>query len=32
VDGDGLPPYIGFAGLWGLEFSGLEIGRLGPMR
>jgi len=29
--GDGLPPYIGFAGLWRLELSGLEIARLGPM-
>lgn len=28
---DGLPPYIGFAGLWRLELSGLEIARLGPM-
>ena len=28
---DGLPPYIGFAGLWRLELSGLEIPRLGPM-
>ncbi|MEI6722328.1 MAG: RimK family alpha-L-glutamate ligase [Betaproteobacteria bacterium] len=28
---DGLPPYIGFAGLWRLEISGLEIARLGPM-
>ncbi len=28
---DGLPPYIGFAGLWRLEASGLDIARLGPM-
>jgi glutathione synthase/RimK-type ligase-like ATP-grasp enzyme len=28
---DGLPPYIGFAGLWRLELSGMEIARLGPM-
>ena len=28
--GDGLPAYIGFAGLWRLELSGLEIARLGP--
>ncbi len=28
---DGLPPYIGFAGLWRLELSGLEIARLGPL-
>ncbi len=28
---DGLPPYLGFAGLWRLESSGLEIARLGPM-
>ena len=28
---DGLPPYVGFAGLWRLETSGLEIARLGPM-
>ncbi len=28
---DGLPPYIGFAGLWRLELSGLEIARLGPI-
>ncbi|MBS0338622.1 MAG: RimK family alpha-L-glutamate ligase [Proteobacteria bacterium] len=31
MDDDGLPPYIGFAGLWRLELSGLEIARLGPM-
>ena len=28
---DGLPPYIGFAGLWRLELSGMEIARLGPL-
>ena len=28
---DALPPYIGFAGLWRLETSGLEIARLGPL-
>jgi len=28
---DGLPVYNGFAGLWRLEVSGLEIPRLGPM-
>ncbi len=28
---DGLPQYIGFAGLWRLELSGVEIARLGPM-
>jgi glutathione synthase/RimK-type ligase-like ATP-grasp enzyme len=28
---DGLPPYIGFAGLWRLEASGMEIARLGPL-
>jgi glutathione synthase/RimK-type ligase-like ATP-grasp enzyme len=28
---DGLPPYIGFAGLWRLEVSGMDIARLGPL-
>ena len=28
---DGLPAYIGFAGLWRLAVSGIEIARLGPM-
>lgn len=28
---DGLPAYIGFAGLWRLELAGLEIPRLGPL-
>lgn len=28
---DGLPPYIGFAGLWRLEQSGMGIARLGPL-
>lgn len=28
---DGLPPYIGFAGLWRLELSGMEIAKLGPL-
>lgn len=28
---DGLPPYIGFAGLWRLESSGMEIARLGRL-
>ena len=28
---DGLPAYIGFAGLWRLEANGLEIPRLGPL-
>jgi len=28
---DGLPTYIGFAGLWRLELGGMEIARLGPM-
>lgn len=29
--GDGLPPYIGFAGLWRLEQSGMEIAHIGPL-
>jgi len=28
---DGLPMYVGFAGLWRLELGGMEIARLGPM-
>ncbi len=28
---DGLPPYIGFAGLWRLELSGMAAARLGPL-
>jgi|CXWL01.1.fsa_nt_gi glutathione synthase/RimK-type ligase-like ATP-grasp enzyme len=28
---DGLPAYIGFAGLWRLELSGIEISILGPL-
>ncbi len=28
---DGLPAYIGFAGLWRLELSGIEISMLGPL-
>ena len=28
---DGLPAYMGFAALWRLELSGMEIARLGPM-
>lgn len=28
---DGLPAYIGFAGLWRLELSGIEISTLGPL-
>lgn len=29
--GDGLPAYIGFAGLWRLEASGIDIPTLGPL-
>lgn len=29
--GDGLPPYCGFAGLWRLLLAGFEIPRLGPI-
>lgn len=28
---DGLPPYIGFAGLWRLELAGMAIAHLGPL-
>ena len=28
---DGLAPYIGFAGLWRLELSGMPAARLGPL-
>lgn len=28
---DGLPSYIGFAGLWRLELSGIDIAMLGPL-
>ncbi len=28
---DGLPAYIGFAGLWRLELCGIEISMLGPL-
>ena len=28
---DGLPSYIGFAGLWRLDLSGMPISRLGPI-
>jgi len=31
LSSDGLPMYIGFAGLWRLELGGMEIARLGPM-
>lgn len=28
---DGLPPFIGFAGLWRLDLSGMDMSRLGPL-
>ncbi len=31
IQPDGLPAYLGFAGLWRLEVGGLEIPRLGPI-